>query len=275
MGWAELAAAAGVALRPSGAESARFGLEVARLTVGEGWTAADVRQALAGTAADLVVVRYDSSRADVPAALADPAWQVLPAGPIVYWRLAVGSGRPPPSVPGLVVRPTEDVAETAGAAADGDLVERVVTASFAGYVSHYSVNPLLDPEAALAGYVEWARTTVGDDRGEALVLLQERAPVGLATLASAATPVPHLEILLAGLVPEVQRRGWYAHLLAGVEAAAADRGLDEVVISTQVHNTGVQRAWARHGFEPFAAFETAHLVRAGSAAGRTLLAPSG
>ena len=68
------------------------------------------------------------------------------------------------------------------------------------------------------------------------------------------------EIELAGVVPAEQGRGRYGHLLAAVEDASTSKRL---VISTQGHNTGVQRAWARYGFEPVHTLLTVHLVTPG------------
>lgn len=70
-----------------------------------------------------------------------------------------------------------------------------------------------------------------------------------------------VEILLAGVVPHAQGRGMYPHLLAAMEDWALDEGAEAVVISTQGHNTRVQRAWSRYGFEPVHSLVTAHLVR--------------
>ena len=69
-----------------------------------------------------------------------------------------------------------------------------------------------------------------------------------------------VEILLAGVGPPWQGRGVYSSLLWAVEDFAADRGLSSVYISTQAHNTRVQRSWARFGFTPVAAFETVHAM---------------
>jgi hypothetical protein len=84
--------------------------------------------------------------------------------------------------------------------------------------------------------------------------------VGVATASSAES---EWEIELAGIVPDRQRGGLYAHLLRGIHDGARHAGADRVVISTQSHNIGVQRAWARLGYEPIDAIETVHLVREG------------
>lgn len=265
MAWADLAAARGITGWRSGPESTRFGYSVARLVIGrdpQDVTEADVGAQLLRLDADIVVVRHDASSTEVPACLVGHGWDVLAAAPIVYWRLRTGSGRPPRAVPDLTVTHRAATAETMGAPATRAVLDRLVAATFAGYGSHYAGNPLLDPRLALAGYQEWAQQSLEDEAHEVLTLLSGRDAVGFATLVRA-DPGPHLEILLAGLMPQAQGKGWYAHVLAAAESYAGGRHLGEVLISTQVHNAGVQRAWCRYGFEPVAAYATVHLVRAG------------
>ncbi len=132
----------------------------------------------------------------------------------------------------------------------------LVSGIFAAYGSHYSANPLFGATEALAGYQEWALRSAAE--GRCLALGTADAYLGLATLDERG---PRTEILLAGVVPEVQGRGLYAHLLKGIEDGTLARGADEILISTQGHNTRVQKAWARYGFEPVRAVLTVHLVK--------------
>ncbi|WP_336923880.1 GNAT family N-acetyltransferase [Aquipuribacter sp. SD81] len=277
MSWESLAGDA-VDLAPSPSESDRFGVTMARLTVGAvadpHGRAPALAAALAGSEADVVVVRHPAAAGDCAAALAASDRDVLPAGALVYWELLPARRRPPTRTADLVVV----AAGEPGAPEDlGGTVEDVVRASFTGYANHYTVDPLLDDDAALAGYVEWARraTTgspaVPDARAVGtLVLVHAGSPVGVATTSVGADDddAHHVEVLLAGLGAPWQGRGWYPVLLDAVAERALEAGARRVVISTQVHNVRVQRAWARLGLEPFAAVETVHAVRRGLLAGR-------
>jgi GNAT superfamily N-acetyltransferase len=176
----------------------------------------------------------------------------LLADSLAYWRLAAGRGRRAEPQAELRVSPL----------ADPDEIEALVLTIFADYESHYLANPLFDPRVMPAGYAQWAR---GSAAGSCLALRlevpgEEPRVVGLATVEDDG---PRTEILLAGVVPALQGRGLYAHLLQGVEDHALSRDAAEVVISTQGHHTRVQRAWARYGFEPARTFLTVHLVRDG------------
>ncbi len=242
----------GVQVAPSPFESDRFGLSVSRAVVGTA-TAEETSAALDSCPDDLVVVRFDASRRDLADALSRTGRRVLPAGTLVYWERPAAAGALASGSDELVVVRARDLGDRAVAVLDD-----VVGDSFAAYGNHYSVNPLLDPAKALAGYQEWARRSLDDPTHEVALLLDGAEPVGGATVEVTGE---HVEILLAGLVSRAQGRGAYRALLAWSVAECEVRGLSRVVISTQADNVRVQRAWARAGFVPFAAVETVHLVR--------------
>lgn len=258
MSWQELTGTGPVLARPSAVESDRFGVSVDRvlapLETPDG--PAGVLAAVAASTADVVVLRYPTAWVALAARLAAaPAGRdLVPADQLTYWRLRTGAGRRPASAGALTVVPASEE----DAAARDALVDDLVADIFSGYGNHYSANPLFDPALALAGYQQWARGSAA--AGGALVLRDGGDPVAVATTS---TVEDVLEIELAGVLTARQGSGLYPHLLAGVEDLAAAGGATEVVISTQTHNTGVQRAWARYGFEPVATFSTLHLVRPG------------
>lgn len=253
MSWTDAVAGASITSAPSPLDSSRFGLTIARVTVPDLMTAVSVRHvvdALDEHAAELCVVRYPARHTTWFSELKSAGYDLIWADTLVYWRLTVGLGR----------RPEERDAITRNfGTPSGHLVDSIVKETFRGYPNHYSANPRLAPELALAGYSEWAR---GASRtGDSVLLLSELTPVGLATC-SIQEEVQ--EILLAGIVPDHQGRGLYPHLLAAVEDRCADLGATTLVISTQGHNVGVQRLWARYGFEPAASLVTVHAAPRGS-----------
>jgi RimJ/RimL family protein N-acetyltransferase len=258
----DLRAPAGFTLAASASESARFGRDIARLVVTATAPAelTGLDTALDGCPADVVVARWPSAALWLPALLCRPGRDVVAAGAIVYWGVPVGSGRRPAADTALTVDvvPAGDPA----AAEVAPLVDALVADSFAGYGNHYSADPLLARSAAEAGYQEWARRSLTDGGHAVVVLRAGGEALGIATVSESAD-TEHVEILLAGIASAAQGRRLYGHLLAGVEDLAAALGATRVVISTQTHNTRVQRAWARYGMEPFEAYETAHLVRRG------------
>ena len=251
MAWHTLAAP-GVVCVPSPADSARFGVEVHRLTVGPGPVrAAQLVDLVEDSPADVIVARYDVAHQEVPALLAASSRAVLPAGALTYWEKRVVGDEVP-------VRTRVVPSSALDAAVAETAVRSVVRDSFASYGNHYTADPLLDRAAALAGYEEWAAGSLRRDPDDVLVQLLDGEPVGVATLAH---DDDHVEVLLAGLVTSAQGRGLYGDLLTAVEVRGAEAGAERLVISTQVQNVRVQRAWAQYGLRPFAAVETVHLVR--------------
>ncbi|MEU8145757.1 GNAT family N-acetyltransferase [Nonomuraea sp. NPDC048901] len=251
MAWNDVIEAEAVRTRESPLESARFGCSIERLAV-SGSSFAAVREAVVRSAADVIILRYPAEYVGWYARLTALGRTAVFADSLVYWRLRAGEGRAPEASPDL--RATE----LTGTAVIEDLVSDI----FPAYGNHYLANPLFDAADALAGYQEWALRSA--EEGGCLALLDRPAAgaasrvLALATLDEAES---RTEILLAGVVSKAQGRGLYAHLLKAVEDRTLARGGDEVVISTQGHNTRVQRAWARYGFEPVRTVLTVHLVR--------------
>jgi ribosomal protein S18 acetylase RimI-like enzyme len=245
----------GVVVRDSPIETDQFGCSIERVTIGPG--PVDVDQLLAliqNLSADLLIVRYDAARLELTSTFARSHRAVVPAGTLTYWEKPVSPAMPPkPSNLEVLSADAFDIEMVSA------LVRDLVRASFSDYGNHYTANPLLDRSTALAGYEDWAVRSLRGDPSNVLVMMDLGKPIGLATLELGAD-ARHLEILLAGLVPAAQGKRLYDALLCACEGVAAERGAKQVVISTQVHNVRVQRAWARHGLRPFAAIETVHLI---------------
>jgi hypothetical protein len=269
--WDDLSGDA-VRITSSPVETARFGVSIGRLTVGHdvpGHGAAYDRAseglaaALGAADDDVLVVRYPAGAVGLGAVVTASGRSVIPGGALTYWGAdaddIIGVSPSPTDVELDVVAASDlpgPVEEVAAA------VDDVIADSFAGYGNHYAANPLLDPVAALAGYQDWARRSLAAARNT-VVLRKAGTPIGVATCVASLDGAEHLEILLAGLVCTAQGRGRYAALLVGCAAEARRRGLSRLIISTQVHNVRVQRAWTRVGLLPFACVETVHAVRAG------------
>jgi len=258
--WAELSTQGPPVLSTSPVEKERFGLTVDRLVVPESSPATDreVCEMVRESSADVVVARYPAARVRLFAELFGSGREALLADTLVYWRLHTGAGRRD----GFAASGRAGVEGrlTAGPRAlDEPTLRTLVADMFAGYGNHYLADPLFDPQQALAGYQDWATRSAA--LVPPVVLLRDDEPIALATVHAEGGA---MEIELAGVVTREQGRGRYAVLLAAVEDAAEREGCREVVISTQGHNTGVQRAWARFGFEPVATFLTVHLLRSGT-----------
>ncbi len=252
MAWFDAVENPELVVAPSLYESVRFGVSVDRVTV-SGAAGAELPEVLAavdGSDADVVVLRYPAREVGWFAELAAGERRAVFADSLVYWSLRVGEGRAPEPDPGLTA-----AVETA---IEDSLVDELVADIFGDYGNHYFANPLFDRALALAGYQEWARRSIAAAGAVTL-----RGPSGVVALGTIAHTPSMTEIELAGVVAAEQGKGRYGHLLAAMEDAAAAAGSTRLVISTQGHNTGVQRAWSRYGFEPVHTLVTVHLIRAG------------
>jgi GNAT superfamily N-acetyltransferase len=151
------------------------------------------------------------------------------------------------SVPIRPVRPGEE-----------DDVMRVAAESFRGYYGHYHADPRLDCEACDAVYSSWAyRSCVSRDvADEVLVADVDGAVAGFATL-RLNTPAEG-EGVLFGVAPAAQGRGIYRSFMVEAMRWCVEQGAEDMVVSTQVSNTAVQRVWARLGFTASRSYYTFH-----------------
>jgi hypothetical protein len=206
---------------------------------------------------ELLIVRWPTRMVTLGAAAAASQRAIIPADVLMYWEVPASQLQPDPVA--LTERSLRTAVPTGADPATRRALKHVVRDSFRDYGNHYTANPRLDRELALAGYVDWATRSLAEDPEDVVLLMHGDEPVGVATL-TVGGGGDDLEILLAGLTGVTQGQGWYHHLLAGVGDQARARGCTRVIISTQAHNLRVQRAWARAGFRPFGAVTTVHAM---------------
>ncbi|TCC52473.1 N-acetyltransferase [Kribbella capetownensis] len=249
MSWYDALEAGELTVRPSVDAAKRFGVSIDRMSVSAsaGTPLAEVLAAVERSTADVIVLRYPARETTWFAALSSGPRQALLADTVVFWSLPVGKGRRPAPLAGFTVQlePT----------ADDVLVDDLAADVFGDSGNHYCSNPVFDRAAALAGRQEWARRRIAET-GAVVLRGPDRRVLAIASLDQQRS---WTEIQLAGVVPAEQGRGRYGHLLSAIEDAATSRRL---VVSTQAHQTGIQRVWARYGFEPVHNLLTVHLVAA-------------
>ena len=86
----------GVVVRESPVETERFGCSIERVTIGPGPVDEDRLLALVeDLSADVLVVRYDAARLELPATFAGSRRAVVPAGTLTYWEKPVSVAEPP------------------------------------------------------------------------------------------------------------------------------------------------------------------------------------
>ena len=230
-------------------ESSALGLQIYRCCTTQ-WDrdSHEIAIKLNSSNADVVILRTKNVEPNFQAM--DGDWISISAGELVYWASPVN-----PRFGGLA-KPLEYVAAQSKINEFADVVRR----SFADYKNHYSANPLFDRLSPEQAYVDWAIRRASETTTEDLagLLLSNGQPVGAISGVQIGTEV---EIELAGIAPEFQGQGMYAHLIAGFWQTVNDATRSRIVISTQKENESVQKAWVRLGLSYEFSVVTTHLVR--------------
>lgn len=176
---------------------------------------------------------------------------------LVYYR------RPPADAESRSAHPpTDGIAIRTASGADAASVSAVARLAFAGYLSHYRADPQLPSASVDAIYPDWAERLCHSDDADTRVLAAaaDGRIVGFAAYRRDRA-AGLLDIVLNAVLPDWRRRGIYRRLLRAVLAAARHEAPAGVLISTQIHNLAVQRAWVSEGFLPEACWYTFHLWR--------------
>lgn len=169
---------------------------------------------------------------------------------LVYWARALDRPLPEGSPP-ATVRPLR--------AGEADEVARVAAGAFRNYFGHYHADPRLDRAKADEAYMSWAARSCTDPAVASKVLVAEHEGRIAGFLTLLPRGADELEIILNGVDPAVQRHGIYRGLVLGALHEAHAARARALVVSTQLINLGVQKTWARLGFELSRAFLTFHL----------------
>jgi ribosomal protein S18 acetylase RimI-like enzyme len=236
-----------VGLQPLDRE--RFGVVAARCSATTVHNLPEVLEFCQSHSVELLVARCDAE--DYAAAQAIESAGGLLTDTLVYYGRSLSKASP-------TLEPDATVIRTLGPG-EADCVRDVAAAAFAGYRGHYHTDSRLDRAKADEAYADWAyRSCVSPAMAdEVLVAEQAGAVVGFLTLRR--NGPDEAEIVLNGVAPRAQRQGVYRRLLvAAIDWSRAQRA-SRLLISTQLTNTPVQKAWSRTGFELLRAHHTFHL----------------
>jgi N-acetylglutamate synthase-like GNAT family acetyltransferase len=108
-------------------------------------------------------------------------------------------------------------------------------------------------------YVSWAERSCVEPAAATQVLVAEHEGrvAGFLTLIAHGSEAQ--EIVLNGVDPAIQRHGIYRQLVLRAMHEARAAGAKRLEVSTQLINLGVQKTWARLGFELSRSYFTFHL----------------
>jgi len=142
---------------------------------------------------------------------------------------------------------------------DVPAVRRVAAASFRGYFGHYHADSRLDRAKCDETYASWAERSCVDRNVASAVLVAEHQGQLAGFLTLLRRGEEEQEIVLNGVDPSFQRHGLYRALVVEAMHQARAAGALRLVVSTQLINLGVQKTWARLGFELVRSYYTFHL----------------
>ena len=144
--------------------------------------------------------------------------------------------------------------------APGDVenIRQITRQAFRGYTSHYHADPRLDRAACDEIYIDWAVRSCSqkDLADEVLIADPGKRVQGFLTLKILETK--DADGRLYAVTPKAQGRGIGQALLLDGLHWCRERGMQGMVISTQITNLASQVSWVRVGFTPYKSFYTFH-----------------
>ena len=234
--------------RLSPIDEARFGIPTIMIACQQGDSADETIQTQLKAQATLAIVRVPTDELVLVQALEQRGATL--ADCLVYFRkkqVAQYADVPPFNYTMRLATP-----------ADAKRVEELASLTFEGYLGHYHADPRLKREDCDAVYSSWARNSCLDNQVATAVILIEKGDdiAAFATLKSIDSA--SFEGVLFGVSPTHQGKGLYISLMKLAENWGFKQGHRQMLVSTQVTNTTVQKAWCRLGFEPLKSYYTLH-----------------
>lgn len=232
----------------------RFGIVTARDSSVSAETLATTLSFCRENRVEMLIARCSTDDLAAAQRLEDAGGRLMDT--LVYYSRVLVKGPLPESSGSAGVRPIRGD--------DADAVRRIASQCFEGYLGHYHADPRLDRRKCDEAYQSWAhRSCISRDvADEVLVAEVEGELAGFATLRL--NDPTEGEGVLFGVAPRAQGRGIYRSFMIDGMHWCRGRGAKRMVVSTQVTNLAVQKAWTRLGFEPSRSYYTFHLWFDGS-----------
>lgn len=213
---------------------------------------------------DIAIVRSPVGQASSMQPLAALGLPPIHADTLVYYQAALSDYR-------ARTARNHDLTISEATGADLGGLQQVATLAFAGYVSHYSANPLLDAAKSSAGYIEWASGYLTHPEPGKITWVARRGQQILGFVCCVVDrDAASCEIVLNAVHPDHAGGGIYTDLVRHAMTQCSKGGMSKIEISTQIWNHAVQKVWAREGFALHRAYDTYH-INALLDAGETLV----
>jgi GNAT superfamily N-acetyltransferase len=239
-----------VRLRFEESEKARFGYRMARLTLDSACEPVDAERIVEmcrSSSVEMLTLRVPTNKIALVQALEALEFRSMDC--LVYYECSTGdiSTADPPTV---------EIREAT--VEDATAVAEVARVCFSAYFSHYHADGRLDRLKVSEAYVDWAQRSCTDREVASCVYLPivDKTVAGFITL-SQNSPTEG-EGVLNAVHPSFAGIGIYGQLIARSKQWCRDNGMKRMIISTQIDNLKVQRAWSNRGFHLYKSYYTLH-----------------
>lgn len=169
---------------------------------------------------------------------------------LLYYEGSTESPSPATGLKSLIIRPLAD--------GEGQAVQELAALSFHGYYGHYHADPRLNRDKCDEVYASWAyRSCVQRDVADEVFVAEK----GNAICGFAAVKIHDSrtgEFILNAVHPRYWKIGVYSQLISQAKRLLFQRGIERIIISTQLSNVAVQKVWTREGFWLSHGFYTLH-----------------
>jgi acyl dehydratase len=229
-------------------ESERFGKSVHRFTFGE--VDRDAVRAIRSARPDVAFVRIPAEKLDQLPRLEIYGVPPLVADTLVYYECDLAS-----CTPGDVRNAELPYREIH--AAEREKLSDLVAGIFKEYKNHYASNPLFRRQDILDAFVDWGLSFLREDPNRVCsAAFDGDRPVAFTTCERDGD---QWEGVLYGVDGDYAGRGIYTDLITLTQREGIARGCKTMLVSTQIQNLAVQRAWLRRGFRLTRSVNTVHL----------------
>jgi GNAT superfamily N-acetyltransferase len=237
-------------LRFEECERERFGYRMARLNLDSDCEPRDAERIVEmclSSSVEMLTLRLPTDKVRVVQAFQALGFRSMDC--LVYYECATKE------LPALKP-PTVEIREAAGE--DAAAVAEVARLCFSDYFSHYHADPRLDRVKVSEAYIDWAQRSCVDRQVASCVYL----PIMHGTVAGFITLRQNSptegEGVLNAVHPSFAGAGIYGQLITRSKQWCRDNGMKRMIISTQINNLKVQRAWTDRGFHLYKSYYTLH-----------------
>jgi hypothetical protein len=231
-------------------ESDRFGFRIARATSCE-WISESNQFQVEMMKSDSEVIILRTKDVKPESSFGYPEFSSVSAGTLTYWS-SIQNPSFPVLEPDMTYVPAKDSL---------DEYLSIVEDSFSRYVNHYSYNSLFSAVSTTDAYIDWAKSrALSEDKNSYSGIFRSAGKsVGVIT---GYRELDVIEVELGGIRRNFQGQGLYGYMVGAFWESTSPRQSTRLVISTQIENTAVQKAWSRLNMRHEFDAHTTHFVRA-------------